>query len=158
MDPPFGDVIQSPQTAKEKEKVNKERNVKKTKSSPVKDVLIAFHKPCLFCQKNHALSVCNQIKELTNTERIDFLKSKGLCFGCLTFGHLSKCCKKRLKCQVCSQSYPDILHVKTESNSDSERVEENNNGNNVVTSAYVSCGRESSGNTGAGEEDGCGTS
>lgn len=110
------------------------------KSSPVKDVLTAFHKPCLFCQKNHALSVCNKIKELTNTERIDFLKSKGLCFRCFTFGHFSKYCKKRLKCQVCSQSHPDILHVKAEDNSASEKVEENITGTNVVSSAYVSCG------------------
>lgn len=93
-----------------------------------------------------------KIKELTNTERIDFLKSKGLCFGCLTFGHLSKNCKKRLKCQICSRLHPDILHVKKEDDSASETVE-NNTENDIVSSAYLSLGQESCGNTGAGEEE-----
>lgn len=158
LDPLFGDVIESPQTFKGKEKATKERSVKKTghresmfatgvqdttmeatakKSSPSKGVLTAFQKPCLFCQKSHALSVCTKIKELTNTERIDFLKSKGLCFGCLTFGHLSKNCKKRLKCQICSRLHPDILHVKKEDDSASETVE-NNTENDIVSSSYVS--------------------
>ncbi len=42
---------------------------------------------------------------------VEFLKSKGLCFGCLTKGHLSKMCKKRMEWKECSQKHPDILHI-----------------------------------------------
>lgn len=174
LDPLFGDVLEGSQTIKGKEKGIQEQKLRKTgqrestfftgvqdtameatvkKSNPVKDIVSAFHKPCLFCQKNHALSVCHKIKELKNTERINFLKSKGLCFGCLTFGHLSKTCRKRLKCQTCSQSHPDILHVKTVDNCGSEKTEENNTENDIVASAYVSLGQESRRKTGAGEDE-----
>lgn len=51
-----------------------------------------------------------KFKGLVHQERVEFLKAKGLCFGCLTQGHLSKTCKKRMVCKQCSQRHPDILH------------------------------------------------
>lgn len=44
--------------------------------------------------------------------RVAFLKSKGLCFGCVKKGHLSSQCKKKLKCAVCSKLHLTILHNK----------------------------------------------
>ena len=35
---------------------------------------------------------------------------KGLCFGCLQHGHLSKDCKERKKCSVCKRQHPTPLH------------------------------------------------
>lgn len=71
----------------------------------------AFEKPCLYCQQFHTLATCNKIKTQPNQERMEFLKSKGLCFGCLNYSHLSKFCKRRLECKECALKHPDILHT-----------------------------------------------
>ena len=44
---------------------------------------------CPFCEKNHALEGCHEFKKKKVEERVEFIKIKGLCFGCLTSGHLS---------------------------------------------------------------------
>lgn len=64
-------------TATEKSATKSQTEKKTAKSAN------AFQSPCLFCKKNHALNVCNKIKEKPLNERIDFLKSLGLCFSCL---------------------------------------------------------------------------
>ena len=63
---------------------------------------IAFEKPCLYCQESHTLASCNKIKDQPHKGRVEFLKSNGLCFGCLTPGHLSKFCKRRIECKDCA--------------------------------------------------------
>ena len=42
---------------------------------------------------------------------LDFIKEKGFCFGCLTQGHISKHCRQKLTCTVCSKQHPSLLHV-----------------------------------------------
>lgn len=42
---------------------------------------------------------------------ISFLREHGVCFGCLCIGHMSKDCRRRLSCNVCSLKHPSILHV-----------------------------------------------
>lgn len=84
-----------------------ENNV--SKSQPEKKPLAAkstsvFQSPCLYCQKNHALNACNKIREQPLKERIQFLKTNGLCFGCLTAGHMSKDCKKGPHVQIVHSS------------------------------------------------------
>lgn len=44
-------------------------------------------------------------------EKIDFLKEKGVCFGCLNVGHMSKDCRSRLFCKLCNLKHPTILHI-----------------------------------------------
>lgn len=45
-------------------------------------------------------------------DTIDFLKEKGVCFGCSKTEHMSKDSKRRLPvtCDVCNQSHSDLLH------------------------------------------------
>ncbi|XP_043977226.1 uncharacterized protein LOC122833589 [Gambusia affinis] len=43
-------------------------------------------------------------------ERVKFVKLKGLCFGCLSFGHQSKKCEKRSICNTCKRKHPTCLH------------------------------------------------
>ena len=70
---------------------------------------------CLFCHySNHALDKCSQFNSRTQQEKMHFLKEKGVCFGCLKYGHLSKDCRSRLDCQVCNKKHPSVLHVKEE--------------------------------------------
>ena len=43
-------------------------------------------------------------------ERIDFVRKKRLCFGCLGFGQCSNRCFARKKCDVCQLKHPTLLH------------------------------------------------
>lgn len=130
-DPLFGDILDVNVEGKWKSKINiKKSNPKssfatsvslaggqsgaqqpqKRHHGPVKPA-DAFQSPCMYCKKNHALEVCEKIKEQTPKDRIKFLITKGLCFGCLTQGHMSKDCRKRMQCRECSAKHPSILHV-----------------------------------------------
>ncbi len=71
----------------------------------------AFEPPCHYCQNNHALESCGKIQQLAHKDRTDFLRNKGLCYGCLTPGHMIKTCKKRIQCKTCSLKHPQILHI-----------------------------------------------
>lgn len=68
---------------------------------------------CMFCKKSgHSLEKCTQFKGKLHWEKIDFIKEKRICFGCLKVGHVSKACEDRLTCDVCSLKHPSILHIK----------------------------------------------
>ena len=69
----------------------------------------AFTKPYMFCNKNHPMEICETFQTKQNKEKVDFLKAKGMCFGCLQQGHMSKSCHNRLSCKICKQNHPIIL-------------------------------------------------
>lgn len=48
----------------------------------------------------------------TVKDRIDFLKTKDVCLGCLTHGQSSKEYRKRLTCEICQQRHPRLSYVK----------------------------------------------
>ena len=58
-------------------------------------------KSCFYCKKPHDLDTCPEFVKKTIRERKEFASAKGLCFGCLQHGHLSKDCKERKRCRVC---------------------------------------------------------
>ncbi|KAK0145621.1 hypothetical protein N1851_015479 [Merluccius polli] len=113
-DPLFGDILdstagnqnsskQQPSTRKGEKRSKRssfavnvsatEKDINKSqfeKKAPAVKSASVFQSPCLYCKKNHALNVCNKSREQPLKERIQFLKSNGLCFGCLTAGHMSK--------------------------------------------------------------------
>ncbi|KAL3975057.1 hypothetical protein ACER0C_023683 [Sarotherodon galilaeus] len=131
------------------ENKRQETNVKTENS--IKTVS-AFEKPCLYCQQPHTLASWGKIKNQPHKERVDFLKSKGLCFGCLVYGHLSKFCKRRMECKECSLKHPDILHSqKKESSVETERKDVTDG--NEAPCAQVPVSQETCGLTGAGEEE-----
>lgn len=66
---------------------------------------------CPFCEKNHALGSCQEFKKKKVEDRVEFIKIKGLCFGCLKPGHLSISCQSRLTCEECGKLHPTLLHV-----------------------------------------------
>ena len=65
---------------------------------------------CLMCRGSHGLEECVEYTNRSVQERVAFLKSKGVCFGCLEKGHLSRSCGARLKCKKCARSHPTSLH------------------------------------------------
>ena len=72
---------------------------------------------CLFCNRGgHTLESCYALKKKPHRDKIDFLKEKGICFGCLMKGHMSKDCKRRLICNECDKTHPGLLHITREEN------------------------------------------
>ena len=71
--------------------------------------------PCSFCNSGHALEACEALRRLPYPDRIQFLKSKHLCFGCLSSNHVAKECLERKACTVanCTRMHPTILHTNT---------------------------------------------
>lgn len=81
-----------------------------SKTQPVN----ANSKPCVYCKgEQHSLTVCRKLKSKPHKEKIDFLRSKGLCFACLKHGHMSSSCKEKVHCQDCSRLHPTLLHMNT---------------------------------------------
>ena len=116
-----------------------------------KAAIVASQKPCVYCHNKHTLAECRKLKDSPFKERLDFLKSKGLCFGCLSPGHLSKDCKKRAKCQTCSQRHPDLLHiVKKDDSVSADKQEEDGSESKEISNACVSLSEEACAYTGAG--------
>lgn len=114
----------------------------------------ALEKPCPYCSKDHTLEFCGALKHKPNKEKVDFMKSKGLCFGCLGKGHMGKYCKNRMTCHTCHKDHPSILHIDMK-----ERAEVVNNKREFgesagetakVTSSLVSL---HAGHTGAGNKE-----
>ena len=49
---------------------------------------VAIKVPCVYCEDHkHALHSCEGFSRIPICDKISFLKSKGLCFGSLRFGH-----------------------------------------------------------------------
>ncbi|XP_063448067.1 uncharacterized protein LOC134727615 [Mytilus trossulus] len=93
---------------------NQRRNVLATETSRVPDKNNnSYNKDltCTFCKKTgHFIDSCYQFLKKSVNERKNFAKENGLCFGCLGYGHTSKKCQKRKKCEVCSRFHPTSLH------------------------------------------------
>ena len=156
MDPLYGD-IQDP-AAKRDQRGSKpfsgkvsHLDLKKssfaTVASPavgVKQEVNTTSRPCVFCAGEHSDESC-KINKRPHKEKIECLKGKGICFGCLVKGHRSKDCRNRLKCDVCSQSHPTVLHIHKEKN---EEKADGQGTSKTVSSGMVAL--EVHGVTGAG--------
>ncbi len=66
---------------------------------------------CVFCKRHdHTLHKCRKIMERPVEERLKFVQSEKLCFGCLKAGHNSKGCTSRSMCEKCERYHPTCLH------------------------------------------------
>jgi hypothetical protein len=69
-------------------------------------------RPCLHCDSlQHTLISCEAFNTLTYDSRLDVLRTKRACFGCMKPGHRSKDCRKRLTCEKCHRRHPTALHM-----------------------------------------------
>lgn len=48
---------------------------------------------CLYCEESHPLFRCSKLNKIPQREKIEFLRGKGICFGCLKVAHMSKECR-----------------------------------------------------------------
>ena len=126
-DPLFGNIQDSPPTKSKSSKTShfiqrkKESsfatNVTTIKEGDMAQCIGNKIKPssipsCLFClQTNHLLDNCSKFRMKLHRDKINFIKEKGICFGCLKVGHMSKDCRSHLECNVCNQKHPRILHI-----------------------------------------------
>ena len=74
----------------------------------------------------------------TFAERKGFAKKRGLSFGCLTQGHISKECPTKNTCDICNQSHPTSLRgdVRT---SRTENVSSKNGLSDCVEESTTNC-------------------
>ena len=68
---------------------------------------------CVLCKSKHFLDTCKAFLSKSLSDRKDFLREQCLCYGCLQKGHVSKRCKHRMQCTVCSKFHPTSLHGDT---------------------------------------------
>ena len=108
---------------------------------------------CLFCKGEHVMETCNKLKSKAHKENLDFLRSKGLCFSCLKHGHMSKQCKAKVSCEVCSLTHPTLLHIKKKEIDAEAENRKNDSDGRTVLSAFVCAQSEGQELTGAGEDD-----
>lgn len=117
---------------------------------------VAFTKPCLCCKRNHTLVECYQVAEKAHKDKLDFIRKAGLCFGCLVKGHLSKDCRRKLACQICSEKHPTMLHIPRKEDvseqASADNQEEASSEQTVVSSALVHLKQEKTTCNGAGEK------
>ena len=97
------------------------------------------------CKKLHKLEACQQFLKLTLKQRKELVQSKGLCFGCLSWGHISKNCHRKDICKICKKFHPTSLHdssykPKKKVPKEKERSEEERNEFDEASSCRVDVG------------------
>ena len=65
---------------------------------------------CIVCQEYHQLNLCPEFKSKSLESQHNYVKEKGLCFGCLKSGHRARDCGLRLVCDICRKKHPSSLH------------------------------------------------
>lgn len=68
---------------------------------------------CLLCKKAHNLDECEKFAKMSQTEKIEFIRSRGICLGCLKYGHMKRDCRGRKICKKCKGFHPTSLHIDT---------------------------------------------
>ncbi|XP_076740274.1 uncharacterized protein LOC143418645 [Maylandia zebra] len=82
-------------------------------------------KKCVFCENsNHSIHTCRKFMDKVLSERVKFVQTKGLCFGCLGFGHQSKKCERRKMCDTCKGKHPTCLHEERDKTSKKRKEKE----------------------------------
>ena len=83
---------------------------------------------CLQCSQSHETSECPQLGDQKREDKIKFIYTNRLCYGCLRPHHLVKNCRERKTCQKCNGIHPTVLH----------QDQTNINVSPVVTSGHLS--------------------
>ena len=78
---------------------------------------------CIFHKTtNHNFTNCDTFKRLGNPMKLDFIKRNGICFSCLSPGHMSGSCLSRKPCNIseqsvtCNKYHHPMLHEAFKSN------------------------------------------
>lgn len=67
--------------------------------------------PCFICKSEaHNITKCPTFAAKSSEDKKAFICENRLCFGCLRKGHMTKDCKRRHTCSICSRRHPTCLH------------------------------------------------
>ena len=66
---------------------------------------------CLLCKQNHDVAECSQFDQKKRDDKLDFIYSNRLCFGCLRADHIAKHCQERKTCSKCQGLHSTVLHL-----------------------------------------------
>ncbi|XP_039679755.1 uncharacterized protein LOC120573907 [Perca fluviatilis] len=67
--------------------------------------------PCSVCKSEaHNITKCPTFAAKSGEDKKAFICENRLCFGCLRKGHMTKDCKRRHTCNICSRRHPTCLH------------------------------------------------
>ena len=102
---------------------------------------------CTLCSKAHHLDECAEFLKKPLEERRDFIKEKGLCFGCYSSEHIAKFCRSRISCKTCNKKHPTSLHdynwkseeVKTEGRNTQHKESETGREDQVINACNTIC-------------------
>ena len=86
---------------------------------------------CAVCNESHPVWFCDKFKALSTEERWNKIKELGLCFRCLSAGHLGRDCKNVSLCNIdnCKANHNRLLHGgKKPDNSDGDKIENTSRG------------------------------
>lgn len=161
MDPVFKDIQDAPTLVASKDssrvksmprsKVGRSSfatTVAAVKGAPPDNKRDGYQKVCLYCKnRGHTLELCTLLERKAHREKMEFLKTNGVCFGCLCTGYISRECRKRLSCKICGSRHPSMLHVHQKEN---ER-EDKDISTRAADDSVVEV--QTSGLTGAGDQD-----
>ena len=78
----------------------------------IKSTTATGHDACTMCQQTHDIQNCEQFTALTVNERAAFAGRDGLCFNCLSRGHISRRCPSDARCRTeyCGGRHHTLLH------------------------------------------------
>ena len=135
------ETAESEKSAQEErnQKFSSNGNTKKTTTSALHSVTEKV-KWCVFCSRNnHWSSECYTAKKLTPENQKTAVIKGGLCFRCLTQGHLARSCES--VCDVCQGNHHKILCRKESAeNRETEKPEENSEETeSTESSVNISC-------------------
>ena len=68
---------------------------------------------CLLCKKAHNLDEYEKFAKMSQTEKIEFIRSRRICMGCLKYGHMKEDCRGRKIFKKYKGSHPTSLHIDT---------------------------------------------
>ncbi len=131
-------------TAKSVRTLSTTRTPKDSSEQTVQKPESEFSVPCIVCQQRHQLTDYQQFQGKTLEELIEFVKRKGLCFGCLRRGHLSRTCKTRKTCDECGKRHPTVMHGALEVAKVSSDCKDSGNKMSLVHLSASSTGDKSS--------------
>lgn len=66
----------------------------------------------VMCDKDHKLWKCDEFLKMSTLDRTKYVQNKGLCFNCLSPGHMARACKSEGRCRVngCGKCHHTLLH------------------------------------------------
>jgi len=103
----------------------KRRSIKHTPTE-IKRALVASTDTvtCQYCTNSHKLYSCEKFKAVPVNTRLSFVQGKGICFNCLSPGHMSNVCKSTYKCRTCNRNHHSLLHfAKKEKTEETEELQ-----------------------------------